>query len=118
MRRIYYLSTCSTCTRILKLISTEDTELIDLKKQNISPEDLDLMKANTGNYESLFNKRAQKYKSLTEDEKPVNDGDYRTLILKEYTFLKRPAAIIGDKVIVGNNTAAIDTFIKEFGSKN
>jgi len=112
MKRIYHLSTCDTCRKILSQINTEGVELINLREQNISKEDLDLMKKYTKTYEALFNKRAQKLKEMPEEKKPVKDADFKKLILKEYTFLKRPAAIIDDQIIVGNDRSAVESLIK------
>ncbi|MBK8626425.1 MAG: arsenate reductase [Saprospiraceae bacterium] len=108
MRRIYHLSTCDTCRKILAQINTEGLELINLREQNINKEDLTVMKKHTKSYEALFNKRAQKLKEMPVELKPVEDLDFKKLILKEYTFLKRPAAIIDDKIIVGNDKNAVD----------
>ena len=107
MRRIYHLSTCDTCRKILSTLDLSDVELINIREQNISKEDLDFMKKQTKSYESLFNKRAQKLKELPENKKPVKDADFKKLILKEYTFLKRPAAIIDNQVIVGNDPKSV-----------
>ena len=108
MNRIYHLSTCDTCRKILAQLNTSGIELINLREQHISPEDLDFMKSKTGSYESLFNKRAQKYKLLSDDQKPVKDSDFRPLILSDYTFLKRPAAILGEAVVAGNDTRSVE----------
>ena len=107
MRRIYHLSTCDTCRKILSTLDLSDVELINIREQNISKDDLDFMKKQTKSYESLFNKRAQKLKELPENKKPVKDADFKKLILKEYTFLKRPAAIIDNQVIVGNDPKSV-----------
>ena len=107
MRRIYHLSTCDTCRKILSTLDLSDVELINIREQNISKEDLDFMKKQTKSYESLFNKRAQKLKEMPENKKPVKDADFKKLILKEYTFLKRPAAIIDNQVIVGNDPKSV-----------
>jgi len=106
MNKIYYLSTCSTCQRILSTLDLTDVELIDIKKNSISAQDLDFIKNKLGSYEAVFNKRAQKLKTL--EQKPKNDEDFRTLILEEYTFLARPAAIIGDEVFVGNAPKTVE----------
>ncbi len=95
-------------------LNLEGAELINLREQNISKEDLELMKKQTKSYEALFNKRAQKLKELPENKKPVKDADYKKLILNEYTFLKRPAAIIDGKVIAGNDKSSVDALIKAF----
>ena len=116
-KKIYYLSTCDTCRKILSLLDLRDVELINLREQNISKEDLDFMKKQTKSYEALFNKRAQKLKEMPENKKPAKDGDYKKLILKEYTFLKRPAAIIEDKAIAGNDNKTIEDLVNAFGPK-
>jgi arsenate reductase len=111
MKKIYYLSTCDTCRKILALVNLEGVELINLREQNITKDDLQFMKSKLKSYEALFNKRAQKLKEMKEGERPVKDLDFKRLILSEYTFLKRPAAIIGEKVIVGNDKPTIDKLI-------
>ena len=107
MRRIYHLSTCDTCRKILSTLDLSDVELINIREQNITKDDLDFMKKQTKSYEALFNKRAQKLKELPENKKPVKEADFKKLILKEYTFLKRPAAIIDNQVIVGNDPKSV-----------
>jgi len=107
MRRIYHLSTCDTCRKILSTLDLSDVELINIREQNITKDDLDFMKKQTKSYEALFNKRAQKLKEIPENKKPVKDADFKKLILKEYTFLKRPAAIIDNQVIVGNDPKSV-----------
>lgn len=108
MKRIYYLSTCDTCRTILGQTDTTGVELINIREQNISKEDLQLMHKKTKSYEALFNKRAQKLREMPDSKKPVKDTDYKRLILQEYTFLKRPAAIIDGEVVVGNDPKAVE----------
>ena len=76
-------------------------ELIDIKSSNIDSTSLDFLKEKTGTYESLFSKRAIKYKTLGLKDKNLSDQDVRQLILDEYTFLKRPVLINEDSVVVG-----------------
>jgi arsenate reductase len=40
-------------------------------------------------------------------EKQLTEEDYRSLILQEYSFLKRPVAIVGDKIYIGAATKEI-----------
>jgi arsenate reductase len=79
----------------------KDFELIDIKSSNIDSTTLDFLKEKTGSYESLFSKRAIKYKTLGLKDKNLSDQDFRQLILDEYTFLKRPVLINGESVVVG-----------------
>ena len=59
MRKIYYLSTCSTCTRIIKELNLDDSfEFQDIKSNKITPEQIEQMEKMSDSYESLFSKRA------------------------------------------------------------
>lgn len=103
MRKIYYLSTCSTCQKIIaQLNGGQGFDLQDIKTEKITPEQLDAMKEKVGSYEALFSRVAVKYRSRGLSEQELNEQDYRNLILEEYTFLKRPVIVMDDEVFVGN----------------
>lgn len=80
----------------------------DIKTEKITPAQLDEMKTMTGSYESLFSRRAMKYKEMGLKDKPLTEKDYRQLILEEYTFLKRPVVFVNDKIFVGSEKKTID----------
>ena len=71
MKKIYYLSTCSTCTRIITELGLKNKkfEFQDIKTEKITAAQLDEMKKKTGSYEALFSKIARKYKELKLNEK-------------------------------------------------
>ena len=103
MQKIYYLSSCDTCKKIIKEINpSKEVEIQDIKIQNIDEVTLDWLKEKVGSYEELFSKRAIKFRSLGYSEMKLTDLDYRKLILEEYTFLKRPIIINGESVFIGN----------------
>jgi arsenate reductase len=106
MKKVYFLSSCSTCKRIIKENGYEKKGFgfQDIKTEKISPEQLDELKDLVGSYEALFSRRALKYKSMGLKDKKLTETDYRTLILEEYTFLKRPVVLSGKKVIVGSGS--------------
>lgn len=110
MRKIYTLSTCDTSRRIIKEsgLETLNFETHDIKKKAILADELDVLKQLSGTYESLFSRRAQKYKSLNLKEQNLNEDDYRNYILKEYTFLKRPVIIDGETIFIGNSKKNIE----------
>ncbi len=110
MKKIYYLSTCSTCNRILQEIQAEKKgfELQDIKTEKITPAQLDELKEKAGSYEALFSRRAIKYKEMGLKDKPLTEKDYRRLILEEYTFLKRPVALTGGKIFVGSDAKTVE----------
>ncbi len=109
MKKIYYLSTCSTCNRIMKELSITENDFVlqDIKKEPITPEQLEEMKEAAGSYEALFSRRAIKYKSMGLKDKTLTEKDYKRLILDEYTFLKRPVIVIDDHYFVGNSKKVV-----------
>lgn len=118
MKRIYHLSSCNTNQRILKELNpSSEVELIDIKNQNIDADILDWLKEKVGSYEQLFSRRAVKFRSEGWNEKQLSEADYRDLMLKEYTFLKRPFMIYDDHVFIGNSKKEVDGAKVFFGSK-
>ncbi len=109
MKKIYHLGTCTTCQRILTDMEAEKLgfKLQDIKTEKITPAQLDEMKKHTGSYESLFSRRALKYKEMGLKDKKLTEKDYRDLILKEYTFLKRPVVIDGKKLFTGSEKKTV-----------
>lgn len=109
MKKIYYLSSCSTCSRIIKDLNLQKHNFIfqDIKTEKITSVQLEEMKNMAGSYESLFSRVALKYKTL--NPKPEKESEYKKLILEEYTFLKRPVIINGKHIFVGNSEKVIET---------
>ena len=92
MNKIYYLSTCDTCKKIIKVWSpTEELILIDLKKNPINQKQLKELYELSKSYESLFNK-------------------------EHYTFLKRPILLINDKLVIGNSKKSINEGLSEINN--
>lgn len=108
MKKIYYLSSCSTCARIIKDLNLEKHKFVfqDIKTDKITSAQLEEMKEMAGSYESLFSRVALKYKTL--DPKPAKESEYKKLILEEYTFLKRPVIINGKQIFVGNSKKVVE----------
>lgn len=103
MKKIYHLSTCDTCRRILKELDPPSSFIIqDIKENEITEEHLDEMQELAGSYESLFSKRARLYKERNLKNENLDEGNYKNLILEHYTFLKRPVIINNDKIFLGN----------------
>lgn len=103
MAKMYQLSNCKTCQRIIgELGEQPDLEITNIKETAITPEQLDHMASLAGSYEALFSRRAMKYRSMGLADQDLREGDYRRLILEEYTFLKRPVTVIGDQIFIGS----------------
>ncbi len=108
MTKLFHLSSCSTCQRIIKELELPaDTIFQDIKQEGINEADLNIMKNSAGSYEALFSKRAMKYRAMGLHEQNLTENDYKNLILEEYTFLKRPVLFVDDKVFVGNTKKVV-----------
>ena len=114
MKKIYHLGNCTTCQAIIKEtgINKKDFLMQDIKFEKITPAQLDEMKKMAGSYESLFSRRALKYKEWNLKDKLLAEKDYRNYILEEYTFLKRPVVIINDKIFIGSEKKTVDALKK------
>lgn len=114
MKKIYHLGNCTTCQAIIKVTALEKFGFVmqDIKFEKISPAQLEQMKKMAGSYEALFSRRALKYKLLGLKDVQLSEKDYRKYILDEYTFLKRPVAIINDKIFIGSEKKTIEALKK------
>lgn len=112
MRKVYYLSTCDTCKRIMSELNLEGFEKQDIKTQPITNEQIEQMHKLSGSYESLFSKIARKYRSLGLNDRILTEEEMKNFILEEYTFLKRPVFIIDNQIFIGNSKKTVE-LIKE-----
>jgi arsenate reductase len=117
MKKIYHLSTCTTCQRIIKQWKPDKKVVMqDIKTEKITAAQIDEMAKLSGSYESLFSRIALKYRSMGLNTKKLTEKDYRKLILEEYTFLKRPVLIFDQEIFIGNspkNVKAAEEALKE-----
>ena len=117
MKKIYHLSTCSTCQRIIKdLQPLVDFELQDIKTQPITNDQLEQMHSLSNSYEALFSKRAVLYRERNLKEQELSEDDFKSLILEQYTFLKRPVIIVDDQIFIGNSKKVVEAAIKAIHS--
>ncbi len=109
MKKVYFLSTCDTCKRIMNDVGVDDTfETQDIKTEPVTESQVAQMYAYTKSYEALINKRARKWKEALE-QNPVNeDADYKKFLFMDYTFLKRPVFEIDGTFFVGNAKKTVE----------
>jgi arsenate reductase len=109
MKKVYYLKTCSTCTRILKTLNLpSDFILQDIKSEAITVQQVEEMKSLSGSYEALFSKRSKLYKEMGLKNQNLTERDYKHYILEHYTFLSRPVIIIDNTIFVGNSKKTVE----------
>ncbi len=109
MKKIYYLSSCSTCVRIINELELKNKkfEFQDIKTEKITGTQLAEMKKIAGSYDALFSRVAMKYRALGLDKIKLTEDDQKKYILEEYTFLKRPVIIVNDKIFIGNSKSTV-----------
>lgn len=110
MKKVYHLGNCTTSQAIIKSteIDKKGFQVQDIKFEKITPAQIDEMKKMAGSYESLFSRRAMKYKEWKLKDKALTEKDYRRYILEEYTFLKRPVVIMRNKIFIGSEKKTVE----------
>ncbi len=114
MNKVYHLGNCTTCQGILKdaRIDEKRFEMQEIKTQKITVGQLEKLKEMAGSYEALFSRRAIKYRELGLKDKKLTEEDYKKLILDEYTFLKRPVVVMGEKIFIGSEKKNVEALKK------
>ena len=107
MNIVFHLAKCSSCQNILKEVQWPYA-MQDIRSQKISTEQIEYMASLAGSYQALFSKRAIKYKSMGLKHKTLSEADYKTLILEEDTFLKRPVFIVDESIFIGNSKKTLE----------
>lgn len=113
MKKVFYLKSCGTCTKILKQFDLSDWELREIKSEPISAEELTAMFEKIKSYEALFSRRSTQIKAQNIDVKSLKEDDFKKLILEHYSFLKRPVFLTDKEIFVGNekkNLEDLETF--------
>ena len=116
MKKVYYLSTCDTCKRIMSELNLEGFEKQDIKNEAITKTQVEQMKELAGSYESLFSKVSRKYRALGLNERDLTEEEMKNYILEEYTFLKRPVFIIDNEIFIGNSKKNVEALKSVIGN--
>ncbi|SDE51120.1 arsenate reductase family protein [Ulvibacter litoralis] len=109
MKKIYYLTTCDTCKRIMKDIDLPQSfQKQDIKSEPLTVKQLDELHDLAGSYEALFSKRAKLYKERNLKDETLSEKDFKSLLLEHYTFLKRPVIINASEIFIGNSKKTVE----------
>jgi arsenate reductase len=108
MQKVYYLSTCDTCKRVMDEIEIPSSFIKqDIKVQGITEEELGELFNLTDSYEELFSRRAKLYQERNLKNEKLLEEDFKNLILEHYTFLKRPVIVNNDKIFIGSSSKTV-----------
>ena len=118
MKTIFYLKTCDTCRKILKsLPNIEAFTLQDIKKEPVTPAQLEEMHKLAGSYEALFSRKATLYKERGMKGMQLTEEDYKNYILEHYTFLSRPIIVDGTHIFIGNSPKAVQAAVEHLSNE-
>ena len=109
MKKVYYLSNCDTCKRIMNELELGDAFIKqDIKENSITGEQLEELQNLAGSYEALFSKRARLYRERNLKDQELLEEDFKNLLMEHYTFLKRPVIVNNDEIFIGNSKKTVE----------
>ena len=65
-----------------------------------------------GGADKLFSRRAIKYREMKLGERELSDAEMLDLMASEYTFIKRPVLVFGEKAIAGFSEKSYKEFLQ------
>lgn len=109
MKKIYHLATCDTCKRIINELQLPSSfEKHEIKQQEITVKEMEMLRELAGSYEALFSKRAKLYKERGLKDENLSEDDFKRFLLEHYTFLKRPVIVNEDQIFIGNSKKTVE----------
>ena len=102
--KLYWLPHCSTCKKAKEFIEKKNIEISefhDIKENRLSKKEVEKLAELAGGAENLFSRRAIKYREMGLHEREVFSGEMLDLMASEYTFIKRPVLVVGEKATAG-----------------
>lgn len=109
MKKVYFLKTCNTCTRIINDLNLDNSFTFqEIKSEPLTVKQVDELAELAGSYEALFSKRAKLYKEMGLKDQNLTEKDFKHYLLEHYTFLSRPVIVINDKIFVGSSKKTIE----------
>jgi arsenate reductase len=96
----------------LEELGVEIENFHDLKENQLSRKEVERLVKLVGGAENLFSKRAMKYRSLGLKEMELSDEQLVDYMVEEYTFIRRPVMVFGDKGLAGFSKKKYDELLK------
>ena len=111
----YWLPDCSTCRKAKRRLDYHRvavTKFRDIKEEPLVRAEIERMVRSVGGAENLFSRRSSKYREMGLKDKTLSEGEMLDLMADEYTFLKRPILVAGDRTIAGFFEKEYDEFFR------
>lgn len=114
--KMYWLPHCSTCQKAVKWLDRRGikvAEFRDIKEEPLTRAEVEQLSKMLGGPENLFSRRAVKYREMKLNEREVSPVEMLDLMTDEYTFLKRPVMVIGNRAEAGFFEKFYKIFLEE-----
>jgi arsenate reductase len=114
MVTLYWMPNCSTCQKAdahLRENARAIANYRDIKAEPLSREEVEQLAKAVGGIGELFSRRARKYRSLGLHERELSHEEMLDLMAEEYTFIKRPVLVQGERAVAGFSPRTYDLFL-------
>jgi arsenate reductase len=111
---VYWLPHCSTCQKAAAHLHEKGVTIEsfrDLKAQPLEEAEVRDLARKVGGVETLFSKRAMKYRAMGLHERELSEDEMVRLMAEEYTFVTRPVIVRGDRATAGFARKRIDDLV-------
>jgi arsenate reductase len=112
---VYWLPYCTTCQKAVKHLEEKGVPVRsfrNLKDEPLSQDEVRDLAAKVGGVETLFSKRAMKYRAMGLHEQTLSDDDLVRLMAEEYTFVTRPVIVRADRATAGFSAKRVDELVR------
>lgn len=112
----YWSPNCTTCQKAKRRLERHRvsvTKFRDIKEESLGREEVEELVKMLGGASELFSRRAVKYREMKLNERELSDAEMIDLMASDYTFLKRPILVVGDKATAGYFEKFFDIFLNE-----
>src|SRR3954471_10739371 len=114
MMTFYWMPNCSTCQKADAYLRENDRAIADyrdLKAEPLNREEVEQLANAVGGLGELFSRRARKYRSMGLHERELSHEEMLDLMAEEYTFIKRPVLVQGERAVAGFSPRTYDLFL-------
>jgi arsenate reductase-like glutaredoxin family protein len=102
MNTYFYLANCDSCRKYLPRVKTYlNIQLREIKTSPITEEELNELIKLSGNVEYIFSKKSRNFAPYRNEK--LDAEKLKSLILSDYTFIRRPLLVYEGKVYIGNS---------------
>lgn len=113
--KFYGLPHCTTCQKALRRLAYHrigDIEKRNIKDEPLAREEVGRLAKLIGGAANLFSRRSIRYREMGLKDKTLSDDEMLDLMTEEYTFLKRPILVVGNRAVAGFFEKEYDEFLK------